>query len=111
MTLKQKLHTSSATYTFQLYPIGTTFRRIAGIYTFLILPPQYQENSTFYNLLYVGITNDFFARLKTHHKIGEASHLGMTHIGILRKSSGRSRKKIERNLLQYLNPPLNQTWL
>lgn len=104
----QEIHTPSATYTFRLYPINTVFKRIAGIYTFLIMP---ETDIQQYSLLYLGITNDFYTRLATHHKIDAAITLGMTHIGILRKASGRKRKSIEKNLLQNLNPPLNQTWL
>jgi|GEM_PF-1748679 len=135
-------------YTFILYPIGTQFSRISGIYAFFILPPaiaypgkitdntqstvaerrvcparpaggrQAGSRSTVAepvkgpcHLLYIGITNNFHARFKQHHKIPAAMELGLTHIGILKVSSGRKRKKIERQLLQSCNPPLNQTWL
>lgn len=119
--MTHEIQTQSATYKFTLYPADTKFYRIAGIYIFLIIPPmaealevpttENQQPSTFYNLLYAGITNDFYSRLKQHHKIEEAQELGMTHIGILKISSGRKRKKIEREILKHLNPPLNQTWL
>lgn len=102
-----EIHTHSATYKFRLYPINTVFKRIAGIYIFIIIP----DSINHYSLLYIGITNDFYARLTTHHKIDPAKALGMTHIGIIRKSSGRKRKTIEKDLLKNLNPPLNQTWL
>lgn len=109
------LTTATAEYKLTLYPLDTKFYRIAGIYTFLIIPETDTQHPTPsiqpYSLLYVGITNDFYARLLTHHKIQQAIALGMTHIGILRKSSGRRRKTIERDLLKYYNPPLNQTWL
>lgn len=108
-----EIHTQSAVYHFTLYPAEKQFNRIAGIYCFLIIPPttENQQPLTFYNLLYVGITNNFQSRLKQHHKIGAALELGMTHIGILKISSGKKRKKIERDILKHLNPPLNQTWL
>lgn len=111
MTLN--LATAQADYTFALYPIDTQFNRIAGIYIFLILPPttENQQPSTFYNLLYAGITNNFRGRFNQHHKIEQAILLGMTHIGILKITSGRKRKKNEREILRHLNPPLNQTWL
>lgn len=73
--------------------------------------PHPSSRTLQYSLLYVGITNNFYARLKQHHKIELAKSLGMTHIGILKIPSGRKRKKIEREILKYLNPPLNQTWL
>lgn len=119
MTLN--LATAQTDYTFTLYPIDTKFNRIAGIYIFLIIPlvaealevptSENQPLSTFYNLLYIGITNNFRGRFNQHHKIEQAKSLGMTHIGILKIASTRKRKKIEREILQYLNPPLNQTWL
>ena len=128
MTLN--LNTALTDYTFTLYPIDTKFNRIAGIYIFLIIPPitefpvaevpkatqkkDFQHPSSIiqpYSLLYVGITNNFRGRFNQHHKIEKAKSLGMTHIGILKISSGRKRKKIEREILKSLNPPLNQTWL
>lgn len=108
--MKQNLHTNSAVYTFALYPAETVFTPIAGIYIFIILPTG-DTPSEFYTLLYIGITNNFKTRLNAHHKIARARELGMTHIGIIRKSSGRRRKTIERDLLRSLNPPLNQTWI
>lgn len=108
---------------FKLYPIGTIFSRIAGIYTFFIIPnqqpigePDYHPSSDekidgFYNLLYLGITNNFSTRLKAHHKIAQAQQQGMTHIGIHKMRSGRKRKSTERQLLKAYNPALNQTWL
>jgi len=107
----QEIHTPSATYKFRLYPVDTEFKRIAGLYTFIILPTNSPASQNHYTILYIGITNDFKARFKSHHKLDDALELGCTHIGIMRKSSGRTRKKIEKDLLQYLNPPLNQTWL
>ena len=101
-------------YSFRLYEIGTQFNHIAGIYTFFIVPPQTANDQipiTLYHLLYLGITNNFQSRLRQHHKINQAISLGMTHIGILKMSSGRKRKTTERKLLQNYNPPLNQTWL
>lgn len=106
---------------FKLYPIGTLFSRIAGIYTFFIIPnqqpvgepenqPTFKEEG-FYNLLYLGITNNFSTRLKNHHKIAQAQQQGMNHIGILKMRSGRKRKSTERQLLKAYNPALNQTWL
>lgn len=111
----QNLHTDSATYTFATYPIGTQFAPIAGVYTFLIIPPEHTnkdsptQQATFYTLLYIGIAANIKTRFTNHHKIKQALNQGMTHIGILKKSSGRNRKSIERNLLKSLNPPLNQT--
>lgn len=120
------LTTAQADYTFKLYPIDTQFNRIAGIYIFLILPlvaevleatnPQKDSQHPApiiqqYSLLYIGMTNNFRGRFNQHHKIEQAISLGMTHIGILKVSSGRKRKKIEREILKHLNPPFNQTWL
>lgn len=104
--MKLTIHTPTENYQFSIYPITTQFSRIAAIYTFIILPTHSQQ----YTLLYIGITNNLNSRFKTHHKINTAKQLGMTHIGILKKSSGRTRKTIEKNLLKNLNPPLNQTW-
>lgn len=112
------LKTAVGTYRFTLYPIGTLFNHIAGIYAFLKFNPglageytaDYQIPTTGYQLLYIGITHNFNVRLGAHHKMAQALELGMTHIGILRIRSGRKRKSAERQLLKTYNPPLNQTW-
>jgi hypothetical protein len=100
---------------FRLYPIDNKFNRISGIYTFFILSPNYpieekpnpigESVTSFYNLLYVGIATNIYSRLK------KALTLGMTHLGILKMSSGRKRKTTEKKLLKNYNPALNQTWL
>lgn len=131
------LNTATAEHTFTLWPIDTKFNRIAGIYIFLIIPPiteipsveapelmvetpnavvetlepEAEALEAPYSLLYAGITNNFRGRFNQHHKIEQAKALGMTNIGILKIISGRKRKKIEREILKHLNPPLNQTWL
>jgi hypothetical protein len=106
---------------FRLYPIDTKFNRISGIYTFFILSPNHttedkpipigESGTSFYNLLYVGIATNIYSRLKSHHKLKKALTLGMTHLGILKMSSGRKRKTTEKKLLKNYNPALNQTWL
>lgn len=113
--MNHQIHTSSATYEFTIHPADSHFHRLSGIYIFVIVPQTDSEHLASgthqYSLLYVGITNNFQSRLRQHHKIGAALELGMTHIGILKISSGRKRKKIERDILRYLNPALNQTWV
>lgn len=75
------------------------------------LEPEAEALEAPYSLLYIGITNNFRGRFNQHHKIEQAKALGMNNIGILKIISGRKRKKIEREILKHLNPPLNQTWL
>lgn len=101
-------------FEFSLYPMGTRFNRIAGVYCFFIVPSQFSPiNSTIetYSLLYLGITNNLQSRLTNHHKMEQAVSMGLTHIGILKMRSGRKRKSAERVLLKGFNPPLNQTWV
>ena len=104
LTPKQELR-------FKLFPYETQFYRVSGIYAFLIIPPNYSDTNPFYHLLYVGITNNLQNRFRNHHKLQQAIQQGITHIGIIKASSGKKRKATERILLQALNPPLNQTWL
>ena len=110
-----EIQTPLTTYQIAIYPADTQFNRIAGIYIFLIIPQKDTSHPApiiqQYSLLYSGITNNFRGRFNQHHKIEQAISLGMTHIGVLKVSSGHKRKKIEREILKYLNPPLNQTWL
>ncbi len=117
------ISTPDMEFHFTLYPKETYFNRIAGVYAFFIIPDYFlkEVNSStthltvaeikWSTLLYIGITNNFQARLKNHHKISPAILLGMTHIGVVKISSGRKRKTIEKQLLKGYNPPLNQTWM
>ena len=111
--MKLSLKIENTEYTFTLYPLETQFNRIAGVYTFFIIPDTRHPASDIqqYSFLYLGITNNFQSRLRQHHKIKQAIELGMNHIGILKINSGRKRKNLERKLLKNYNPPLNQTWL
>lgn len=112
--MKLPLTAQDQEFSFSLYPIDTHFNRIAGTYAFFIIPNYPHHPSSIiqqYSLLYLGITNNIQSRLRQHHKITQAIALGMTHIGIIRMSSGRKRKSTERKLLQNYNPPLNQTWI
>lgn len=97
---------------FQLYPIDTKFSRISAIYAFFVFPEQSPiQVPQFYNLLYVGIATNLYSRLQTHNNMKRAKELGMTHLGVLKMSSGRKRKTTEKAILKHYNPALNKTFL
>src|SRR5690606_19387662 len=62
-----------------------------------------------YSILALAFNNNFQNTINQHHKIMQAIELGKTHIDILKISSCRKRKNIDRKILQTYNPPLHQT--
>lgn len=80
---------SGCDYKFRLYPIGTSFKPLAGVYVFL------KGSST----LYVGETADLSERFDNHHKAVAIRRHGGNQIGILVESNDQRRLAIERDLL------------
>lgn len=98
---------SGTIYQFQLYPAGTHFRDIPGIYVFTRPNPNGG-----WHVLYVGQTHDLQGRvgscLGTHHQYRAAKAKGFTHIGV-HVFPGRedARLRAEGDLIAGLRPELN----
>jgi excinuclease UvrABC nuclease subunit len=98
---------SGAAYEFQMYPLGTRFKELPGLYVFGRPVPNGQ-----WEVLYVGQTHNLQSRigtgLSTHHKILDARNLGATHIGVS-VFIGREydRLQAESDLIASVNPRLN----
>lgn len=94
------------TYRFELYPTGTEFKPLAGVY---VLCKKGLNNS--FHALYVGETQSFYNRLNassgTHDGYKRAAALGMTHISVYQCSTSIVRTAIETELRHSLNPPCN----
>jgi hypothetical protein len=99
---------SGTRYSAELYPIGTTFHRIPGIYIFCQI-----ASLTTWRAVYVGQTDDLDRRLREelahHHRWQSIRAAGATHVGVIRVSGSLDdRLRIETDLRRGLNPPCNR---
>lgn len=84
-------------YRFHLYPIGTSFKPLPGVYVFLKGGDP----------VYVGETADLSERFDNHHKAMAIRRHGANQIGVLVESNGERRLAIERDLLGGYHWPCN----
>lgn len=94
-------------YEFQVYPAGTQFRQVPGLYFFG--HPKAQGG---WHALYIGQTHDLQVRvgagLQNHHQYSAAKRLGFTHVGVIVFPGGeQARLSAEANLIAGLRPQLN----
>lgn len=97
---------SKALYEFELYPLWTEFKPLAGVYIFCRLVPAGAE------ALYVGETQSFFDRLYAglvdHDGYKRARPFGVTHVAVMRVNYQADRLLIETDLRHGLNPVCNR---
>jgi hypothetical protein len=98
---------NGARYEFQVYPTGTQFRPLAGLYFF-----GFPKANGGWHALYIGQTHDLQVRvgagLQNHHQFSAAIRLGLTHIGVhLFPGSEQERCWAEGDLINRLRPQLN----
>ena len=94
---------SGAAYGFYVYPWGTDFKAIGGVY--MVLHKGYQNGK--YDVLYVGQTSDLSERLDNHHKKPCFDRNRKTHLAAMIESSEARRLNIEADLLRNYNPNCN----
>ena len=93
---------SGAKYQFWVYPWGQEFKAQGGVYAVL------REEAGTYVVVYVGQTGDLSERFDNHHKSAcFAGHL-RTHIAAQVQESERQRLGIERDLIDFYDPPCNE---
>ncbi len=93
---------SGKKYEFSVYPWGTTFKALGGVY--LVLK---KKQTGGYDVLYVGQTGDLSERFDDHHKQGCFNRNGKTHIAVKVESVEKTRLAIERDLSDNYNPTCN----
>lgn len=95
---------SGAKYEFEVWSRDTTFNDVGGVYIFSNRNSQTRRHT----VLYVGQTNSFKDRRLQHHEQWEcAEPRGGNVICTYRESSSVERQRIERDLINYYNPPCN----
>lgn len=100
ITLKGR---SGAMYQFSLYPWGTPFTTVGGVYAVLRRDPDG------YAVIYVGQTGNLSERFDAHHRAACFDRHRKSHIAVLAEGSEQRRLTIEKDLINGYNPPCNQT--
>jgi hypothetical protein len=97
---------SGKTYRFRIYPLGTKFRKIGGVY---IITNRYHREDAGYRhkTLYIGRTGDFSEPMDQHDKVREFVEHGANCICVLSDESEDSRLVKERDLIASLHPVCN----
>lgn len=94
---------SGTLYEFEVYPWGTPFRPIGGVYLILKI-----ANGTSH-VLYVGQTGDLSERFDNHHQKPCFDRNGKTHIAVLIEGTENRRLQIEQDLIRNYRPNCNDT--
>ena len=82
---------------FEVYPAGTRFRQIPGVYVFM--RRDVNQRSGCGDILYIGSTVSFKQR---------PVNWGMTHVCVMEVLDEDNRKSIEVALIAKYDPPLNK---
>ena len=94
-------------YIFQVYPIGTGFKDIGGVYIFTKREVNTLGRVT-HNLLYIGQSNLLPKRLTRLHPKWDAVLRNRGNcICVHSKSNNQDRNRIESDLIRKYKPPLN----
>ena len=92
---------SGRAYEFDVFPWGTSFNPLGGLYTVLKkIPPNF-------HIQYVGQTGDLSSRFDSHHKQSCFDRNGKTHIAVHLESSESVRLTKEADLVASNNPVCN----
>lgn len=91
-------------YTFGVYPKETDFNRVPGVYAFT--KRSANQHGAWHRILYIGKAKSLQARHRyAHHRRGEATEMGYSHICVFETSDYES---IEKRLIAAYDPPLNE---
>ena len=97
---------SGKAYRFRVYPLGTKFRKIGGVY---VITNRYHNEDVGYRhkTLYVGQTEDFSKPFDQHGKAKEFVQHGANCICVLSDGTEDSRLAKEQDLVAALHPVCN----
>lgn len=94
-------------YIFQVYPIGTEFKDIGGVYIFTRREIHSQDSVT-HNILYIGHSISFPRRLMMHQRLNAVLRNGGNCVCVYSEPNDMDRKRIESDLISKYLPPLNR---
>jgi hypothetical protein len=107
-TLGNKILTgaSGREYRFKVFPLGTRFRKISGVYA-IADRGRDAMGQPFYNIVYVGQTEDFSQPWGAHPKAGESARRGANCILVQSDRSEASREEKAQDLITWFQPKCN----
>jgi hypothetical protein len=88
---------------FNIHDSNDNWGEVGGLYIF-----AYKAKDGLWYALYIGQTDDFSSRLPFHERLDEAIQLGATHIHVTDVPVAAHRDILERRLIVYLRPPMNE---
>ena len=93
-------------YRFKVFPLGTRFRKISGIYM-IAYRGHDVRGAHRHKILYVGSTEDFSQPFEKHRKAQDLMRLGANCICVQSDKSEESRLEKERDLIAAFSPAGN----
>jgi hypothetical protein len=96
---------SGTKYTFEMYPLDTSFRVVGGVY--IITKRTVVSAGGSHSLIYVGHTGNLSERFDDHHKADCFKRHGANCIGVLLEENEQRRLAIEADLLKAYDWPCN----
>ena len=93
-------------YRFKVFPLGTRFRKISGIYL-IACRAHGTDGGHRHKILYVGHTEDFSQPFDTHRKAQDLVRLGANCICVQSDESAESRLAKEQDLVTTFSPACN----
>lgn len=97
---------SGKKYAFLVYPWGTSFKPLGGVYAITRATPNQSGGQT-HTILYVGQTGDLSERFDDHHKEDcfnkRSANCHCVHL----EANEKTRLAIESDLIANYNPPCN----
>ena len=93
-------------YRFEVFPLGTRFRKIGGIYM-IAYRVHGSHGGHRHKVLYVGNTEDFSQPFAKHRKVQDIMRLGANCICVQSDGSEQSRRNKERDLIAAFSPVCN----
>ena len=100
-------------YDFKIFRLAVTGEPVLGwptdpgVYMFARFERDHRTNFPDYSVLYVGETSNLFNRMSGHDKEKAALNRGWNQLHFHYEHDENTRKKIEKELLRHINPPLN----
>ncbi len=97
---------SGTAYRFRVFPLGTRFRKISGVY---VIGSRLHGTNGGHQVvpLYVGHTEDFSQPFDRHHKAKDFAEQGADCICVQRDAVEESRAAKEQDLIAALHPACN----
>jgi hypothetical protein len=99
---------SGKSYTFTVYPWGTTFKAVGAVYVVTRRYPKSSGDGHSHEVLYVGQTGDLSARLEDHHKAECFEENQANCVCVKVEEVETTRLEIEKDLIDNYNPPCNE---